>query len=119
MTPQELIIKITKRIEELTAEEYEQIGIRSSDEDNETVDTVSVVWEDGERDEDDELNGLCCTDIEGDWVASHIIKEDSFLSKAHWYGFQKHLYIVAGNHASYGDDHDELIIEPEIVELIK
>ncbi len=111
MSQQELIKRITERIEELKAD-FGWVGIRSSGESDETIYTRSTDWRD---DEESDCCGLCTTNAEHDWSESHILHEkrdDMFTPQYHG----KYVYIVAGETIEDGEDHFEIIIDPMLVE---
>lgn len=100
--------KMTDLIEKIESlkEKYDFVGVRRSDEDNETCETRSTVWEDGEKTEEN-LPGLSVINVTCDgWLKS--------IESYHY----KYTYVVAGDMAENGNDYNEIIITPEYVELI-
>lgn len=95
---------IKQRIEELK-EQYDVVGVRRSDESDETIESRSTVWEDGDKLEE-ELIGLSTVGADNDW--EEIIKDYHF----------KYIYLVVGDFAENGNDIGESVIIPEHVELI-
>ena len=99
------INEIKKQAEALL-EDFDYVGIRTADSIPQIGD-VSSVWDDGEK-TDDDLDGICATDIE-QWalvVSEHFSK----------YGYDgASQCIIAGNIGGSGEDMGELIIEAAMV----
>jgi hypothetical protein len=92
---------------------YDYVGIRIEEEVNSVIGTIldhqSSVWEDG-NELDEKLNGVCAIDIDR-------VKE---LSNVAYNGYLGNIVLILGSeHAEYGEDAGEIIMEnPVVLDII-
>lgn len=111
---QEMVKRLKETAEDLFYD-YEYIGIRVQTEVFEIgeIDHVSHVWVDGIETEE-ELDGICVIDYK---AIDRVCKGMQSLGCGGYYG--DHVAIIAGNHATYGEDDGEIIIsDPAVVAVL-
>lgn len=114
--------KMRKPIKVTQTSQYEYLGIRAHRGDRaikigDHLDP-SYIWDDGDI-TDERLSGTCAIRLQRDWATGEI-DEDHLVAtilrvrdEYNWDGGQ--VILIGGDHRSYGNDIDEIIIQDAVV----